>query len=386
MVFLMFLFLIRYGRGTYVSGYNTTPFVLNYSRGFVSRGLLGSVWSELSALLGEWVMSYSAIYAVTWAATLLLFLLVFCLIVKSVSGFFYTNRRMALCFFLVIFLVPSFLGDEMFGRLDLYLYLLMFFMIFALRSEKFAFLVLPFSIISVCLHQGFVFTNFNLILVILLYETWKNKERQKKYLLLLLVTFLSVSALFLYFEFFSHTGTREEYESLVELAKSVSVDGESYSESLLLHEVLGEDVYEAEMQWHIQNMQEFPFFMILMAPYIFLGMYCAVRTIRRAKETCAGWPLYTLMFLGGVTIIPEMILKVDYGRYMCVTLLYYVLLLLLFAEDEVFAYGMEQTISLVRRHVSFPLLLVVYPVFLVPFFDVSISGAVHVFMIFFTGV
>lgn len=87
-----------------------------------------------------------------------------------------------------------------------------------------------------CIHQGFVFTNANLILVPLFYKIMTEEgKRRKKYILLFAGFFLTISALFLYFEFFSHGNGASIYKEVVAAAKALSENGKGYNKSVIQH-------------------------------------------------------------------------------------------------------------------------------------------------------
>ena len=81
-------------------------------------------------------------------------------------------------------------------------------------------------------------------------------------------------------------------------------------------------MFQDEMKYHIYNYEDFPVFLLLFAPYIVIGLHFFIRLFR----TTESWNrlMYLIIFVGAGTILPQMILKVDYGKiYVLYILLLY---------------------------------------------------------------
>ena len=359
--------------------YNTTLFALSYSYGFISRGLLGTMWELLDKITPMSLMNYRSVYLFHIGVSILYELVVFLLFVTCYRMCGHRQKPMMryLICFLAVFAYPMFLSEEMFGRLDVYLYILVLIGVLCILKEKWEWVILPIGLICICIHQGFVFINANIILVLLLYKAITRKEKRKKYIALFIGFLVLISAFFCYFEFFSHVNGTEIADEITTNAKLLSEDGESYNETIVRHEILGEDVFQDEMKYHIYNYEDFPVFLLLFAPYIVIGLHFFIRLFR----TTESWNrlMYLIIFVGAGTILPQMILKVDYGRYMFSTFFYYILVVMvLFAMGDIrIGVQLENTKCAIKERTSVPLVLLVYPVFLTPFYDVIISGPVH---------
>lgn len=368
---------LRYFKHT-MTGYNTTLFAMSYRYGFISRGLLGSIWEGLDALLPADLMTYEAVYWFNLGITVLFYAVVvaFCgMCMRKVSEEARHNMYYMILL-LAIFLFPMFWSEEMFGRLDVYLYLLTFVGLFCLVEERWEWLILPIGIVCMCIHQGFVFTNANLLLVPLFYRILTTEgKKKKKYIALFAVFLLSICALFLYFEFFSHGGGAAIYEEVVAAAKALSEDGRGYNKSLIKHEILGQDVYASEARYHKLNRSEFPAFLLLYSPYFFIALHF-FGNLLRGKSGVQRWylPAY---FLGAFTILPQYLLKVDFGRYAFTTFSYYIIMTvtLIVMGEKTVAVQLQHTKEKIKETIPVPLVVLLYPMFLMPFYDVIISGA-----------
>lgn len=355
---------------------DTTIFAFSYKYGFISRGFLGTCWLVLDRLLPFSIMNFSAIYRFTQIVTVVFFVMLFLFFYQCLKKCRGEDRKnmQYLILFLSVFTFPMFLTIENFGRLDEYLMILTILCCVLIVSGVMEWLIVPICILCVLLHQGFVFMNANIILVLLLYKvlTGKGRER-KKYAYIFVATFLSVSAFFLYFEFFSHAQGGENYVEVVELAKALSQDGQSFSESLVNHEILGVDVFEAEYLYHLMNYLEAPIFIILFLPYIVMFVLF-FKGLLKGQGGKRGYGLaYLAVLFGAVTVVPEVILKVDYGRYAFAIIFYYVAIIicLMAMGDEGIA---SQVGSLAVWARKFPAakLWIIYPLVFMPFGDVHI--------------
>jgi hypothetical protein len=302
--------------------------------------------------------------------------------------------------FVSIFAFSMFLTDEVFGRLDLYLYLLTFWAMLLFLKQEREWLIVPLCILCMCIHQGYIFTCANLVVVLLLYRMLtETGQARKKYVTLTVVLLAVMAVLFVYFEFFSHAAGEEIYDQVVAAAKALSEDGKSYNKSVINHEILGKDVFEDEMEMHQINYQEFPVFLVLFLPYILLaihffrGLLGSDTGVGKVgfRVMLRGWvqrwkedkPLpeaaHVLVLLGGAAVVPQMILKVDYGRYVFMTFTYYIFMVmcLIALGDRRLEAQLQKTKEAIKGRTPFPLAVLLYPMFFMPLHDVVISGAAY---------
>lgn len=391
--FFFFLALFVFATGCFIktfehviTQYNTTVFAMNYKYGFISRGMMGSIYYLLDKILPGNQMTYHGIYWFTFVFTILFFAMLFLFFAICLNRANEKDRKMMQYFIILIgiFAFPVFESDQMYGRLDIYLYILSLIMVILIITEKSVWLVLPISIFCMCIHHGFIFTNFNLIAVLLFARCLMATTRRKKQdIIILVTTCLCVSALFFYFEMFSHHEGSAIYGQVVAAAKALSLDKQSYNTSIINHEILGKDVFEDEWPLHLLNYQEFPAFLILIFPYLWIGIAYFIRLFQRVNKhgkRSNQWLILSYL-LGGATILPEMILKVDYGRYVFMTFFYYLtatLSLLAMKNCDI----MEE-LMVTKEHIKAKLplsqLLIVYLIFLTPNLDVIITYSVHKF-------
>lgn len=371
-VFAIFCVFVYFEKS--INPQDTTVFAFSYKYGFISRGFLGTAWQFLDKILPMNLMDFSSIYKFTIIVTILFFITMlwfYNVCLKTCDE--KQNKNMKyLCCFLSVFTFPMFLTDENFGRLDVYLMILIVVCCILIVKEKHEWLVVPICTLCVIMHHGFVFMQLNIVLVLFFYKILMNDKKRMKYILLFAFTFIFASIFFVYFEFFSHPEGEHIYEEIVTLAKSLSMTGNKYSESLVNHEILGLDVFEAEWKYHVINYIESPMFLVLFSPYIIIGIDF-LRRLFIGKTVKEKW-VYFAVAVCSLTVVPQMILKVDYGRYMFGFFFYYIVIVmcLIALKDQNVIYQLEDSIDRVKNRVPVGKFLIVYPMIFMPFLDVHI--------------
>ena len=182
-----------------------------------------------------------------------------------------------------------------------------------------------------------------------------------------------MSVFFLYFEFFSHAEGENIYNEVVDTATRISDTGDHYSKELVNHEILGEGVFADEWHYHVANYTSLPIFLIFFFPYLLIAAHFFKHLLqgKELKEKLA----YGLVLLGSLTVVPEMILKVDYGRYVYAVFFYYiaVVMCLLAMGDKTVARQLEETKQEVKRKVPCAIFFLVYPMAFMPLYDTAIT-------------
>ena len=328
---------------------NTTEYAFSYRHGLVARGVLGTfleIWDTYSPVD---LMSYHTIYQISEAATLVYFIMLLWLIgtiLKHCQNHEIETKILLGC--LMIFAVPMFLTSDNFGRLDVYLMIITIFCIILILEEKFEVLILPAVALAALIHEGFVFMNLNIILVLLFYKalTQQGKKEKVKYIALLVLTFAIPSVFFLYFEFFSHHFGRDVYIETIALAKKLSVDGKTYHKQVIMHEIMGIDIAGMEKKHHRWNREDTPIFLVLFLPYIILAVKFFYSYVKKCHTKIDKW-LATAFLIAPLTLLPEIILKVDYGRYMFAICFYYIVMTLCYISMQ--EKNMLETVGVFRE-------------------------------------
>lgn len=358
-----------------VNKINATMMAFSYKYGFISRGFIGSIYQGLNYILPVDMINYEAIMSFTQIITAVYFLILFvffmyCL--KKCTTNISEELKYIILFF-TIWAIPMFVTEYNFGRLDVYCVMLSLFAAILLVAEKAEWLVVPFSALGVMIHQGNVFMYLNIILVLLIYKALSTEGvKRKKYFILFLASFLIASVLFLYFEFFSHMNGDNIYEEVVHIASSLRYDG-TYHVDVVDKEILGIDLSDRETNFMKGNSVQLPIFCLIMSPYIVLGVVL-FRNIIRAAETKIDKVKYLLVSVGAATIIPDFLLKCDYGRWVFAVICYYavVIIALLALRDEIIEHELKKLMNSIKEKFPGAILLLGYPLIFQPLQDVAI--------------
>lgn len=373
LIFLVALFLKGYGDK--VNDINATMLAFSYEYGFISRGLIGTIYQLLDIVLPFDMLNYTWVMRFTKAVTVVFYLILFAFILSCLfkcSKKLTEPMKYAIIFF-SIWAIPMFVSQYNFGRLDVYCVMLSLLGAILLIYEKAEWLVIVFSALGVMVHQGNVFMFLNIILILLFYKMLSTEgKKQRKYLILFVLSFLVASALFIYFEFFSHFDGESILENIVATATALC-DGGKYHQDVIDHEILGIDLTEREWKFRLQNFIQFPIFVVLMLPHIILTVKLFRNIISSAETKKDKWK-YFFVSIGAATIIPDLILKCDYGRWMFAIICYYcvVILALLAMKDKIVEREFLNLTTTLNKKSPASILLLAYPIVFQPLWDVAI--------------
>lgn len=358
---------------------NGTMMAFSYKYGFISRGLIGSIYQGLDKILPVNMMNYQACVGYTLVITLLFYATVlgfFVLCLKKARAEYVDAMRYIMLFF-TIFTVPMFASHYNFGRLDIYCVFLSILGVVLLIRGKAEWLLIPISALGVMVHQGYIFMFFNIILVLLMYKILSTEGRERqKYIAVFGLSLVVAAVLFFWFELFSHANGNGIYEEIVANAKKLCKNGKIHQD-VVDKEILGIDLTGREVEFHRMNAVQFPIFVLLMLPYILLLVRFFKGLVAQAAEK-KDKIKYIFAAIGAGTILPDLLLKVDFGRWMYAIIAYYcVVLLALFAMgDEAVGKQFCLQIDRVKKHGFAAAVMLLYPLVLQPLWDVAICSVV----------
>ena len=368
------------------SNINTTMLAFNYGYGFISRGLLGTFYGILDQIL-PWNLYTFGWAMIFFEGCFLIFvalLFFFCMKCLKMSHEKVKQSAQYVIILYFIAAIPMFSSEYNLGRLDMYCLMCSMLSVLLMVYGKAEWLAVPLSAIGVMFHQGHVFMYMGMVLAMQLYKAldavkgqedvkaiFQNKT-SRKYLGMFLATMLTVSALFIWFEGFSHIDGEKFADQLIDTACSMGPDADYHIE-VVEHEILGVDLSAKEWEYRKQNLVEFPLYCLFMLPYILIAIRFARGLLQLAKAKIDKWK-YIIVLLGVSTILPDMILKVDYGRWIFSIISYYavVLLALLAMHDAAVMEISQQTIERIRAKSSYAVLLLIYPLLFQPLMHISV--------------
>lgn len=354
--------------------YNSTMLALSYRYGFTSRSLLGTIYHFLDDVLPIHMMDYGNAFRFAQICTGLffLFLIWFSYIALKKCREDCLEMCEILLFLFNLCAISTFSCGYNFLRVDLFMMLMALLSVLLLTEKRAEWLVLPLSALGVMFHQGFVFMYFNLALVLLLYRIL-TEEKKGKYFAIFISTFLIGSALFLWFELFSRGQGYEILDSVIADAKAVSFEGK-YHSTLLAHEVLGIDLATEEWEWHKMNIVQVVPYVALLLPYLLILFRFFLELLRGAGSKGDKFK-YAVVAIGSLTMLPDYVLKIDFGRWVVATITYYLIILvaLVMLGDTLVVETLKNTYQRMKKR-SWSFLLLVYPILFLPFWDVDING------------
>lgn len=346
----------------------------SYKYGFISRGLIGTIYAVLNRILPFDLMNYTWTYRFTFAITMvyyviLILFLAFCLKRCSEKQ---TEATRYLAVFFLLFAVPMFCSEFNFGRLDIYCVMLSLIGAILLIEGRFEWLLVPIAALGVMVHQGNVFMFLNIILVLTLCKALsRDGKDRRKYLRLFFSCFVAASALFLWFELFSHFNGANIYDDIVAKATALCNNG-AYHADVIDHEILGVDLSDREIMWRVFNIIQYPIFIVATLPYLVIAVRFFCGLFKKAQDKQDKWK-YFFVAAGAGTILPDILLKADSGRWMFSIICYYsvVLLSLLAMKDPLVEQQTQESLAAIKRRPG-ALMLLIYPLLLQPLGDVYI--------------
>lgn len=361
--------------------YNSTILAFSYKYGFISRGLAGTIYQWIDHILPVNMIDYAMVLRFTLIVTLAFYVLFFAFCYQCMKRCQeeYLGRFLYLILFYAVFVVSMFAYKRNFGRLDLYLMALTVIGTMCLIAKKAEWLIVPLSMISVMYHQGYVFMFYNILLALLVYRLLSEKEKKARiyYGVILLVSLIGCSALFLWFEFFSHTDGVRYVDEIIANAKATTkpFNGMTYHDTLIDHEILGIDLSDVEYPYRVMNWIEIPFFIAIISPYIVLAVKLFRRILARAQGKTERLK-YGLLAIAAGTLLPLFLMKCDYARWVFALISYYcmIFLALVAMGDRIVAEELTGIFTEIKEKYPFAILLLLLPALLTPFWDVHING------------
>lgn len=334
MVGMFLLYSVYINRADEIYGYVQPWYVIDYSYGFGSRLVIGSI---MHLICGE-VVTKAAAYCFVVASLCLL-----CIAVALFAGFVYRHAedkdiKKAVLFLIVFYLTspasPEYLWTaENMGRLDTYLFLITVgsaFIYFKVKNLYVRYLLFTLSgIVAVFIHQVYFFLFFPFLLVAMLQDLWKG-EWDKRKALCAAGSVLCIGGIFLYMQLGS--GIYYDYGELMARLNSHAdfpVDGAPMEAEYFW--TLKDHFYK-NMMPEIPHHLKYGFMLVCMLVPAWgggLGIWiCSVRSADRRQRV-----KYILMLLTNLAYLPVFIMMNDWGRWFAALFIVAFLNIMLLAGD-----------------------------------------------------
>ena len=356
-----------------VTAYNTTMLALSYEYGFTSRSLLGTLYHGLNAIIPIDIMQYNAVLVFALVATGLIFIFLMYFVYKCLCRLEGKSLKYAeyALMLLSICIISTFTFANNYLRVDIFMIATSLAAVLAMFNKKTEWLTIVFSAIGVMFHQGFVLMYFNIILVLLFYK-WMSEKNKVKYAILFFASFIVGSALFVWFELLSRSKGTQIIDTILQDATNLSNRG-IFHTTLLYHEVLGVDVSGSETSFVHMNHVQFILFAIVCLPVIIYIFRFFIILIKKGEGLPAKLK-YLAGLVGSLTIMPDMLFKVDYGRWVMAVATYYLIVIVGMAvfEDKLVIEQIEKDYIMMKAH-PYVIILCIMPIIIAPFLDVDID-------------
>ncbi len=381
----MFLFLVIWGIITIglflrtfdwtANSYNTSILAISYKYGFTSRGLIGTIYQFLGNLVGVDIWNYFValkFYVICTIVCYIAFAIMMLLFLNKTS---IDNKKMQQYLILIntIFFITMFATDMNFGRIDMFMLVLTILAAYLIAIEKCVWLVVPLTAVCVMFHQGYVFMFYNVVLVLLFYRilTKEGKERNK-YIIVFALSLVICAILFFWFQVAYRGGAHDYFYEAREHATTMGVEGKPHDE-LLRAELLGVDLHDEELKYRLSNVIELIIFLVFFSPYIIFVGKVLIRTIKKQTELSRKL-IYLAVVLGPLTLLPDYIFKVDYGRWTFAVVTYFLLIFIFMysINERDIIESVDEGLERIKNRVYRPFIFVM-PLLFVPFMDVAIT-------------
>lgn len=316
MVGMFLLYSVYINRADDIYSYVNPWYVIDYSYGFGSRLLIGSI---MHLICGE-VVTNAAAYGFVVAS-----LCILCIAVALFSGYIYrriedSNIKKAVLFLVVFYIAspasPEYLWcDENMGRLDAYLFLItivLAFIYFGVKKTYVRYLLFTlFGIMAILIHQVWFFLFFPFLLVIMLQDMNKSGWDKRK-VVCGACSVLCIGGVFLYMQLGS--GIHYDYETLMtRLGEHADFPVDRAAMEAEYFWTL-EDHFYKNMMPEIPHHLKYGFMLVCMLVPIWGGMiWIWLRSIRYSNKQQRG--KYILMLLTNLAYLPVFVLMNDWGRW-----------------------------------------------------------------------
>ena len=381
----MFLFLVIWGIITIglflrtfdwmANSYNTSILAISYKYGFTSRGLIGTIYQFLGNLVGVDIWNYFVALKFYVICTIVCYIAFAIMMLMFLNKTSIDNKKMQQYLILIntIFFITMFATEKNFGRIDMFMLVLTILAAYLIAIEKYVWLVVPLTAVCVMFHQGYVFMFYNVVLVLLIYRilTKEGKERNK-YIIVFALSLVICAILFFWFQVAYRGGAHDYFYEVREHATTMGVEGKPHDE-LLRAELLGVDLHDEELKYRLSNVIELIIFLVFFSPYIIFVGKVLIRTIKKQTELSRKL-IYLAVALGPLTLLPDYIFKVDYGRWTFAVVTYFLLIFIFMysINERDIIESVDEGLERIKNRVYRPFVFVM-PLLFVPFMDVAVT-------------
>lgn len=343
-------------------------YATDYSMGGGSRFFIGSV---LRLFYNDYLSS-SVAYRFCYISIIIIILFVSYMIDKMVK-LVEPEIRSGVGFLIILFLVspgsvPGIWQKGDFGRLETYGLLLMLcgIVLFEKLKNKYSkyTIITLVSMISLAIYQGNLFLYYPLVLMVIIYDVFTDKNDVVKRILGVCSFVFSV-ATFAYFQFFAWT----YFDNAVEMAEFLEKKTDLPIAEAAIDYELFQSVLGAYIKVNLGYLRgsELPrektvLTAILLTPVILIIIYLFTKCIENSNSEKWYKQPYIYLVLISMFIIPQYVLNVDWGRWMIATsiIVFSELFYLLYKKDDAMTLALTNFTSFLMKHKIFAVFLIIY--------------------------
>lgn len=363
----IFCLLYLHGAWYRMSDENLVVLATTYREGFLSAGFVGSVYGLLNRILPYDLMTYETAYGFTKCMLGIYFLLAAGLLVMVYHKTAEEQKKKQMdliCLALILFGGMFGSGNTM-GSFDMYQMIVFLLCMFPLFTNRGLWLLLPLSVVGMCIHPSFLFKNLPLILLLLTYLCKKGEPVSSKKRKGLRNGILVVCLLLFIVSEVSVILAGDRMAEIEGMAALLSQNPEGFDAGWMVRGLRILSAVLPEWGYHHYNYLGLLFFLIFFSPYLWIG-----RKFFLGVNEKVGWDReYRLLQFGALALLPEFLFKVCYGYLIYEVIVYYLVLLMFFivVKDQKILGEMEQMLEKIRNRMPVPILLLLYPVLFIPF-------------------
>ena len=302
-----------------IDAWHTVELTMDYSYGFVRRGLLGSFATLLAKCFRiDYLLAIKTVQFIGVFLFLIAMVLFFRRLLKNESD-------QAFGFIVLIYIALDNIGLElcMFGLLDTYIIAITILMVFLILKDKALSLIPPLAGICVLIHEGYPMMLFAVIVTLLVYRFCyaEDKKARLRYAVTFVTTGLTVSILFFLSYFVFARLKNVDAEQVI--ASAWAKLGEEFESSCYTQVFIDPAMVRDRGQMWINGQPQDDFFIlmriviiniIICSPLIFMTARFWIRIIRNEHIM---YRKFLLIFcsLSVFMVLPLIIIHNDQGRW-----------------------------------------------------------------------
>ena len=301
-----------------VNSWHTEELTMDYSFGFIRRGLLGT----FAAFISKLGMPFPYAIKTVQCIGILLFLIAIVLFFRRLL---IKESETAFGFIILMYIALDNIGFELclFGLLDTYIIAATILMVFLIIKDKALFLIPPLAGVCVLIHEAYPMMFFAIIVSLLIYRFCYAKEKKDKcrYAVTFFLTGLTVSILFFLTYFVFATIKNVDADALI--ASAWKKIGGKFESSDYLSVWFDTTLVRDEGQMWINGQPQEQFFILMRVvvlniivciPLIFMVLRFWIRIIKNEKALYRKF-LLTCCSLSVLMVLPLIIIHNDQGRW-----------------------------------------------------------------------